>query len=79
MAEARECGAREDEVHAGVRWPSAVCVESAASLRGWTPRRSGVTVKNEFRQLQVSAVDDDAEEDIAAVNDEANDGIVRVT
>ena len=38
-----------------------------------------MTVKNEFRQLQVSAVDDDEEEDIAAVNDEANDGIVRVT
>ena len=38
-----------------------------------------MTVKNEFRQLQVSAVDDDEEEDIAAVNDEANDWIVSVT
>ena len=38
-----------------------------------------MTVKNEFRQLQVSAVDDDEEQDIAAVNDEANDGIVSVT
>ena len=32
-----------------------------------------------FAELQVGAVDDDEEEDIAAVNDEANDGVVRVT
>ena len=42
-------------------------------------RGSGVTVKNEFTELQVGAVDDDEEEDVAAVHDEANDGVVRVT
>ena len=48
------------------------------ALGAWMPRRFEVTVKKKFRQLKVSAVDDD-EEAIAAVNDEANDGIVRVT
>ena len=43
------------------------------------PRRSGVAVTNKSRELKVGAVDDDEEEDIAAVNDEANDGVVRVT
>ena len=38
-----------------------------------------MTVKKKFRELQVGAVDDDEEEDIAAVNDAANDGVVRVT
>ena len=37
------------------------------TLDAWMPRRSGVTVKNKFRELQVGAVDDDEEEDIAAV------------
>ena len=49
------------------------------TLDAWMPRRSGVTVKNKFAELQVGAVDDDEEEDIAAVNDEANDAVVRVT
>ena len=42
------------------------------TLDAWMQRRSGVTVNNEFRELQAGAVDDDEEEDIAAVNDEAN-------
>ena len=37
-----------------------------------------MTVKNKFRELQVGAVDDE-EEDIAAVNDEANERVARVT
>ena len=49
------------------------------TLDAWMPRRSGVTVKNKFRELQVGAVDDDEEGDIAAVKDEADDGVVRVT
>ena len=48
-------------------------------LEAWMPKRCEVTVENKFRPLQVNAVDDDVEEDIAAVNDEANEGIVRVT
>ena len=44
------------------------------TLDAWIPRRSGVVVKNKFRELQMGAVDDDEEEDIAAVNYEANDG-----
>ena len=39
----------------------------------------GVVVKNKFRELQMGAVDDDEEEDIAAVNYEANDGVVSAT
>ena len=38
-----------------------------------------MTDKNKFREFQVAAVDDDEEEDIAPVNDEANDGVVGVT
>ena len=49
------------------------------TLDAWMPRRSGVTVKNKFGELQVGAVDDNEEKDIAAVNDEANDGVVRAT
>ena len=49
------------------------------TLDAWMPRRSGVVVKNKFRELQMGAVDDDEEEDIAAVNYEANDGVVRAT
>ena len=37
-----------------------------------------MTVKNKFRELQVGAVDGE-EEDIAAVNDEANEKVARVT
>ena len=39
------------------------------TLDAWMQRRSGVTVKNKFAELQVGAVDDDEEEDIAAVNE----------
>ena len=34
---------------------------------------------NKFGELQVDAVDDNEEEDIAAVSHETNDGVVRVT
>ena len=49
------------------------------TLDAWLPRRSGVSVKNKFRELQVGAVDENEEEDTAAVNDEANGWFMRVT
>ena len=49
------------------------------TLDAWMPRRPGVVVKNKFRALQMGAVDDDEEEDIATVNYEANDGVASAT
>ena len=51
-------------------------MERSLGLR--MPRPSDVTVRNKFRELQVGAVDDGEEEDIAAVNHSANVGVVRV-
>jgi len=49
------------------------------TMEAWMPRRSEVTVRNKFTPLEVNAVDEDEEQDIAAVNDEGKEGLVRVT
>jgi len=49
------------------------------TLDVWMPKRIEVKTKNMFEGLQVNGVDEEDEEDIAAVNDEENEGIVKVT
>ena len=85
-------GVLEMPKDAGVRWSGedqhrlrggVLCERVERQMQrtqdAWMPRPSGVTVNDKFKELQVGAVDDNEEADIAAVSDEANDGVVRVT